>query len=284
MPAGREGCPGPRRGSVERGRCSRPPSRECRRASTWAMNSSRLVVMRSAALISSWSAWTLPGLGLAERGHDIAAGIAGDVIVHLEAVAGEDRAHRGGELRRAGGLVARADDHLVVLHPAGAAGVAVEEQRVAVGVAELAEQAVQGRVVRDRRGPGVAPRARRSPSGRAKMGTSRMVWVRTTPRRERTSPSVCSKSSRRRLTSTNMRENGRGQHGGAVLVQIAVEIAREGVGEAVGEGLEPRLAVVVPGDVGQGLGAVVGHADQDGRARPGLGVSDDREGMLHRLS
>ena len=77
------------------------------------------------------------------------------------------------------------------------------------------------------------------------------------------------------------RERG-GQHGGPVLVQVGVEIAREGIGEAVGEGLEPRLAVVVAGDVGQGLRAVVRHAHQHRRARLRRGVPDDGERKLHR--
>src|SRR5207245_2760304 len=42
---------------------------------------------------------------------------------------------------------ARADAHLVVFHPARAPGVAIEEHRVAVGITELREQALQGRVV-----------------------------------------------------------------------------------------------------------------------------------------
>ena len=41
----------------------------------------------------------------------------------------------------------RADDHLVVSHPARAARVAVEEQRIAVGLTELVEQLLHGRVV-----------------------------------------------------------------------------------------------------------------------------------------
>jgi hypothetical protein len=63
----------------------------------------------------------------------------------------------------------------------------------------------------------------------------------------------------------------RGEDGGAVLVQVAVQIAHERIGKAVGERLEPRLAVVVARDVGQGLRAVVGHAHQHRRARPGAG-------------
>src|SRR5438128_12634836 len=63
-------------------------------------------------------------------------------------------------------------------------------------------------------------------------------------------------------------------------MQIAVEIAHEGVGEAVGKGLEPGLAVIVAGDVRQRLRAVVGHAHQHRRARPRCGMSDDRERSL----
>jgi len=82
--------------------------------------------------------------------------------------------------------------------------VAVEEDGEAVLGAELVEKAIKGCVV------GVVVRAKPALEigGRAKSGTSRMVCVRTTPRRERTSPSRSSKSSRRRLTSTNMREIG----------------------------------------------------------------------------
>ena len=81
---------------------------------------------------------------LAVRRHDVAAGVAADILVHLEAVAGEDRGHRGGELAGARRLVPRADDHLMVLHPPRAAGVAVEQERSAVVLGELGEQAVQG--------------------------------------------------------------------------------------------------------------------------------------------
>ena len=63
----------------------------------------------------------------------------------------------------------------------------------------------------------------------------------------------------------------RGEHGRPVLVQVTVEIAHEGVGEAVGEGFEPGLAVVLAGDVGQGFRAVVRHADEMGVRVPGAG-------------
>src|SRR5215475_14897375 len=79
-----------------------------------------------------------PRPGLAIRRHDVAAGVAADVGVHLEAVAGEDRGHGPGELGRAGRVVPRADDHLVVLHPPRTPGVAVEEERVAVVPGQLA--------------------------------------------------------------------------------------------------------------------------------------------------
>src|SRR6185503_7436853 len=75
-----------------------------------------------------------PGPRLAERRHDVPARIARHVLVHLEAVAGEDCAHRGSELGRAGRVMPGADDHLVVLHPARAPRVAVEEQRMAMGL------------------------------------------------------------------------------------------------------------------------------------------------------
>ena len=58
-----------------------------------------------------------------------------------------------------------------------------------------------------------------------------------------------------------------------MLVQIGVEVAHEGVGEPVGEGLEPGLGVVVAGDVGQRLRPRQGHADQHRRARTGAGRS-----------
>src|SRR5947208_3570729 len=80
-----------------------------------------------------------PRPGLAVRRHDVAAGVAADVLVHLEAVAGEDRGHGFRELRRARRVVTRADDHLVVFHPPRAPGVAVEEERIAVVPRELGE-------------------------------------------------------------------------------------------------------------------------------------------------
>src|SRR5712692_4027952 len=88
-----------------------------------------------------------PGPGLTIRGHDVAPGVAADVLVRLEAVTGEDRGRGRRERRGARRIVARADDHLVVLHPPRAPGVTVEEQRVPVGLAQLGEQELQGRVV-----------------------------------------------------------------------------------------------------------------------------------------
>jgi len=72
------------------------------------------------------------------------------------------------------------------------------------------------------------------------------------------------------------RERG-GEDGGAHLVEVAVEIADKCVRESVGEGLEPGLAVVGGRDVGQGLGAVVGHAHQHRGPCRGVGAPDDRE-------
>src|ERR1700730_11912411 len=45
-------------------------------------------------------------VGPAEGGHDVAAGVAAHVVVHLEAVAGEDRGAHLGETGRTGGPVA----------------------------------------------------------------------------------------------------------------------------------------------------------------------------------
>src|SRR5262249_42546476 len=58
----------------------------------------------------------------------------------------------------------------------------------------------------------------------------------------------------------------RSEDGGAVLVEVTIDVAREGVREAVGEGLEAWLAVVVAGDVGEGARAEVGHAHQHRRS------------------
>jgi hypothetical protein len=175
----------------------------------------------------------------------------------------------------------RADDHLVVAHAARAAGVAVQEQGVAVDGAQLGEQALRGGVVgivecaqprlqvvraeRPREDGHLAHRVgAHHPAARSYLA---FVALKVVP------PAVD--------VHEHPRERG-GQHGGAVLVQVAVEVGREGVGEAVGEGLEPGFCVVIPCDVGQGLRAVVGNADQDGRAGSGRGVPDDREG-LHRV-
>ena len=66
-----------------------------------------------------------------------------------------------------------------------------------------------------------------------------------------------------------------------MLVQVGIEIAHEGIGEPVGEGLEVRLAVVVPGDVGQRLRTVVGHAHQHRRPLLRQRVPDDGERTFH---
>src|SRR4029453_9051931 len=88
------------------------------------------------------------GPGPAERGHDIAAGIARDVLVHRETVSREDVADHRGERRRAGDVMPRADDHLVILHPARAASMTVEKQGIAIGAVEAGKEAAEGRVVR----------------------------------------------------------------------------------------------------------------------------------------
>ncbi len=189
-----------------------------------------------------------PRPGLAEGGHDVAAGVAGDVLVDLEAVAREDAGHRGHDLRGAGGVVARADDHLVVLHPPRAAGVAVQQQGVAVRPVQLGQELLEGRVV------GVVERAQ----ARLEVGE---------PERPREDGHVAHGVGAHHPAAgahlalvvlevvapaidvhEHARERG-GQHGGPVLVQVAVDVAHEGVGEAVGEGLEPGLGVVVAGDV-----------------------------------
>src|SRR5439155_1442937 len=63
-----------------------------------------------------------PRLRPAVRGHDVPPRVAADVLVHLEAVATEDRGRRRRERRRARRAVTRAEDHLMRLHPARAAG------------------------------------------------------------------------------------------------------------------------------------------------------------------
>ena len=128
-----------------------------------------------------------PGLGLAVRRHDVAAGVAADVLVHLEAVAGEDRRHRLGQRQRARGVVTRADDHLVVLHPPGAAGVAVEQQRVAVpSDGARVEQLRRGSRSRDRTAPAGAPRDRRARAGGRR--SAHRAWCGCGPPRAASAP------------------------------------------------------------------------------------------------
>src|SRR5439155_26799572 len=73
----------------------------------------------------------------------------------------------------------------------------------------------------------------------------------------------------------------RGEHGGAVLVQLAVHVGGERVGEAVGEGRERRLAVVVGGDAGQRLRSVVWHAHEDRPRGLRRRMPDDGERETH---
>jgi hypothetical protein len=197
--------------------------------------------------------------------------------VHGEVVAGEDPSHGGRELPVARAIVAGADDHLVVLHPARAARVAVEEHGVSEGVLDLAEEALEGRVVgivevvqalfeigqAERPGEDghVAHGVRADdPTPGAHLAVVLLEVI---------------------AAAVHVDEHarvGRGEHGRPVLVQVTIEIAHKGVGEAVGEGLEPGLPVILAGNVGQGLRAVVRHAHEDGRARARRGMPDDRIG------
>jgi hypothetical protein len=100
---------------------------------TWATNSSRHRQRRVDLQLERVDA---PRLGLTIRDHDVAARIATDVLVHLEAVAGEDRGPGRRGLRGTRRIVARADDYLMVFHPARAPAVTIEEQRVPADVME----------------------------------------------------------------------------------------------------------------------------------------------------
>ena len=223
--------------------------------------------------------------GFPEGHHQIAAGVPADVVMHLEAVPCEGRGdgfHQGLVARRA---PPRSNDDLVVLHAPRAAGVPVNEQGVAVGGANLAQQAFEAGVVRvvirlqagfklvqgERLGEdgGVADGVR---AHHAAMRANRAVL-----RLEIVAAAVhVHKDARQR----------RGQYGSALLVQVGVKVADEGVGEPVGEGFKPGFAIIVGRHAGQGLGAEVGNADQDGAAGR-LGISrvfDDGERLRHRAS
>jgi len=196
--------------------------------------------------------------------------------MHLEAVAGEDRGRRRRELGGARCIVARTDDHLMVFHPARAPGVAIEEQRPAVGLTELGEQALQGPIV------GVVERLQSllEVGERERTREDRRVAHGVGAHHPAPGAHLAVRVLEVIAAAIDVDEHARErrrQHGGPILIEVGVEIGREGVGKAVGEGRERRLAVVVAGDVGQGLGAVVGHAHQHRRARPRRGVSDDRE-------
>src|SRR3989442_4529928 len=79
------------------------------------------------------------------RGHDVATSVAADVLVHLEAVAGEDGGHRRRDFRGARRIVAGAHDHPMVSHPARAPPVAVEQPRPPVGPDEVRVHVFPGR-------------------------------------------------------------------------------------------------------------------------------------------
>ncbi len=200
--------------------------------------------------------------------------------MHHETVAGEDRRHGRSELRVTRGIVARADDHLMVLHPARAPGVAIEQHRVPVGVTELGEQVLQSRVVgiverlQLRFEVGEPERARKDGRVARGMGAHH-------PASGAHLAVVVLEVIAAAIDVDEHARKRRREDRGPVLMQIGVEIAREGVGKPVGEGFEPGLAVVVAGDVGQRLRAVVGHAHQDRRALPRRGMPDDRERALH---
>ena len=153
---------------------------------------------------------------------------------------------------------------------------------MSVGVAQPAEQALQGRVVGVVEGPQpvlqVGQTERTGEDGRVALG----VGAHHAATRAHLAPRVLEVVPAAIHVDEDARER-RGEDGGPVLVQVAVEIAREGVGVAVGEGLEPRLRVVVTRDVGQRQGAVVGHAHQDGCRPLRDRMANDGEGEVHRV-
>src|SRR5262249_41224654 len=67
----------------------------------------------------------------------------------------------------------------------------------------------------------------------------------------------------------------RGEDGGAVLVEVAVDVAGEGVREAVGEGLEAGLPGILAGDGREGPGAEGGPTHQHRRPRAGSRSAHD---------
>jgi hypothetical protein len=174
--------------------------------------------------------------------------------------------------------VARADDHLVVFHPARAPGVTVEENRVAVRVAKPGEEAIQRRIVRivERLQSllEVGEPERAGEDGHVSHG---MGAHHAAPRAH-----VAVVMLEVVAAAIDVDEHAgerRCEDGRAVLVKVRVDVAGEGIRKAVGKGLEPRLTVIVAGDVGQGTGAVVRHAHEDGRPGPLRGAPDDREGL-----
>ena len=77
------------------------------------------------------------------------------------------------------------------------------------------------------------------------MGTSRLVCVRTTPATGAHLAVVVLEVVAPAIDVDEHARERRREDGGAVLVQVAVQIAHERIGEAIGERLEPWLAIVV---------------------------------------
>src|SRR5215475_10678211 len=208
----------------------------------------------------------LPGGWLPCSGHDVSPRVAAHVLVGLEAVAGEDGPHRLGDGGGAGDAVPGADDDLVVMHAARASCVAVEEDGEAVLLAELAQELVESRVV------GVVVRAQAlleiggGEGPRKEWDVTHGVGAHHAAARAHLAVALLEVIAPPVDVHEHARDRRR-EDGGAVLVEVTIDVAREGVREAVGEGLEARLAVVVPSDVRKGPGAEVGHAHQDWRPR-----------------
>jgi hypothetical protein len=169
----------------------------------------------------------------------------------------------------------------MVLHAARAAGVAVEEDRVAVRRAEVAGQALERRVVRIVERP--QPRLQRGAAERPREDRRLAHRVRAhhAARRAHHAVMIVEIVAPPVDVHEHARERRR-QHGAAVLVQVAVEIGRERVGEAVRERGERRIVVVGERGPRKRLRAVVRDADQHGRPRARPRVSDDQERSVHR--
>src|SRR5687768_14266891 len=87
------------------------------------------------------------GVGLAVGADNVAPDITANVVVYLESVCSKHLRYRVAESVVAGGAMSGADDDLVIEHAARTAGMAIEQQGVAIGVSQLAQHGVERGVI-----------------------------------------------------------------------------------------------------------------------------------------